>query len=95
MQETPRTPQALLPPSAARLGGFAALALLGASQWQRMIAGLPWGHALLWVLIAVAAAVGVLWADGRRRGRGALTVGVAVAGLAGAYASTGLPLALL
>ena len=100
MQEsTPRTPQrrppALLPASAARLGGFAALALLGASQWQRMVVGLSWGHALLWVLVAVAAAVGILWADSRRRFRGALTVGVTVAALVAAYAASGLSLALL
>ncbi len=100
MQEsTPRTPQrrppALLPASAARLGGFAALALLGASQWQRMVVGLSWGHALLWVLVAVAAAVGILWADSRRRFRGALTLGVTVAALVAAYAASGLSLALL
>ena len=53
---THRRPPALLPPSVARLGGFAALALLGALQWQRMVAGLSSGHALLWVLVAVAAA---------------------------------------
>ena len=41
--QPPRRPPALLPPSAARLGGFAALALLGALQWQRMIDGLETG----------------------------------------------------
>jgi len=98
-ESTPRTPQrrppALLPASAARLGGFAALALLGASQWQRMVVDLSWGHALLWVLVAVAAAVGILWADSRRRFRGALTLGVTVAALVAAYAASGLSLALL
>ena len=58
-----RRPPALLPPATARLAGFAALALLGALQWQRMVDTLTWGDALLWVLVAVLAAVGILWAD--------------------------------
>ena len=65
-----RRPPALLPPSTARLGGFAALALLGALQWQRMVVDLSAGRAVLWVLVAVAAAVGVLWADRLTRLRG-------------------------
>ena len=90
-----RRPPSLLPPSAARLGGFAALALLGALQWQRMIEGLPSTHALLWVLVAVAAAVGVLWADGRSRLRATGTLAVAVIALVAAYLAAGLDLELL
>ena len=60
-----------------------------------MVVDLSWGHALLWVLVAVAAAVGILWADSRRRFRGALTLGVTVAALVAAYAASGLSLALL
>jgi transglutaminase-like putative cysteine protease len=84
-----------LPPSAARLGGFAALALLGALQWQRMIEGLSSGRALLWVLVAVAAAVAVLWADRRRRFRGTATLAVATLALLAAYVAAGLDLDLL
>jgi transglutaminase-like putative cysteine protease len=91
----PRHPPVLLPPSAARLGGFAALALLGALQWQRMIHGLSSGHAILWVLVAVAAAAALLWADRRQRFRGTATVAAAVLGLVAAYAASGLDLALL
>jgi hypothetical protein len=61
----PRTPKgsrtrALLPQSVARLVGLAALGALGALQWQRLIGGMSSGRALLWVLVAVAAAAGVL-----------------------------------
>ena len=90
-----RRPPALLPPSIARLGGFAALALLGALQWQRMVAGLSSGHALLWVLVAVAAAAAVLWADGLRRLRGPVTIAVIPLALLAAYASSGIALVLL
>jgi transglutaminase-like putative cysteine protease len=85
----------LLPPSAARLGGFAALALLGALQWQRMIHGLSSGHAILWVLVAVGAAAALLWADRRQRFRGTATLAAAALGLVAAYAASGLDLALL
>jgi protein-glutamine gamma-glutamyltransferase len=100
VEETPaapphRRPPALLPPSAARLGGFAALALLGALQWQRMIHGLSAGRAILWVLVAVAAAAAVLWADRRTRFRGTATLAVAALALVAAYAAAGLDLALL
>src|SRR5918995_4921239 len=90
-----RDPPALLPASAARLGGFAALALLGALQWQRMIEGLPSGHALLWVLVAVLAAAGVLWADRQRPFRGTATLVVAALALLAAYLAAGLDLDLL
>ena len=44
----------------ARLVGLAALGALGALQWQRLVGGLSSGRALLWVLVAIAAAIGVL-----------------------------------
>ena len=90
-----RRPPALLPPSTARLGGFAALCLLGALQWQRMVADLSAGTAVLWVLVAVAGAVGILWADGRERLRGSATLAVALLALLGAYVTSGLSLDLL
>ncbi len=90
-----RRPPALLPPSIARLGGFAALALLGALQWQRMVAGLSSGHAVLWVLVAVAAAAAVLWADRLRRLRGPVTIAIIPLALLAAYASSGIALVLL
>ena len=90
-----RRPPALLPAATARLAGFAALALLGAVQWQRMVDTLSWGHALLWVLVAVLAAVGILWADALSRFRGTATLLVALASLVAAYATSGLELALL
>jgi transglutaminase-like putative cysteine protease len=93
--QPPRRPPALLPPSAARLGGFAALALLGALEWQRMIHGLSSGHALLWVLVAVGAAVAVVWADRRPRFRGTATLAVAALALIAAYLAAGLDLGLL
>ena len=52
----PRT-RALLPQSVARLVGLAALAAVGALEWQRLVGGLGSGRALLWVA-------------GRRGGRG-------------------------
>jgi transglutaminase-like putative cysteine protease len=58
----PRT-RALLPQSVARLVGLAALAAVGALEWQRLVAGLSSGRALLWVAVAVAAAIGVLAAE--------------------------------
>jgi transglutaminase-like putative cysteine protease len=90
-----RRPPALLPPSIARLGGFAALALLGALQWQRMVADLPATRALLWVLVAVAAAAAVLWADRLARRRAAATLSIVPLALLAAYLSSGLELALL
>src|SRR5689334_9217943 len=60
-----------------------------------MVVELSAGRAVLWVLIAVVVAVGVLWADGRRRFRGTATVAVALLGLLAAYAASGISLALL
>ena len=95
MPSSGRRPPALLPAAAARLAGFAALALLGAVQWQRLVVSLTWGDALLWVLVAVLGAVGILWADALSRFRGTATLLVALAALVGAYATSGLELALL
>ena len=47
-----RRPPALLPMSTARLNGFAALALLGALQWQRLVSDLSAWNAFLWVIVA-------------------------------------------
>ena len=72
-----RGPDVLVPVWAARLVGFAALASLGALQWQRMVAGLSSGRALLWVLAATGAAAAVLACDrlpARRRAVGTLVV---------------------
>ncbi len=60
MTTSERGPDALLPLWAARLLGFAALASLGALEWQRMVAGLSSGRALLWVAAATAAAALVI-----------------------------------
>jgi protein-glutamine gamma-glutamyltransferase len=80
---------------AARLGGFAALALLGALQWQRMVEGLGSGRMLLWVLVAVGAAAAVIGADSLRRFRGPATLAVVPLSLLAAYAASGLPFVLL
>ena len=85
----------MLPAHVARLVGFAALALLGVLQWQRLVAGLSAGRAVLWVAVAVAAALAVLWASTRPRWAASLTIAATFAGLFGAYAASGLPLHLL
>ena len=56
----------MVPAHVARLAAYAALALLGVLQWQRLIAGLSAGRAILWVVVAVLAALAVLWASTRR-----------------------------
>ena len=91
-----KAPSALVPVWAARLVGFAALASLGALQWQRMVEGLGSGRALLWVLVATAAGAGVL-ACGRlaRRRQAVGVLGVAALGLVAAVVVSGLELALL
>ncbi|WP_028063200.1 transglutaminase-like domain-containing protein [Solirubrobacter soli] len=53
----------------ARLVGLFALGALGALQWQRLIGGMSSGRALLWVLVAVAAAIGVLACERIRSSR--------------------------
>jgi hypothetical protein len=90
-----RRPAALLPAPVARLAGFAALALLGALQWRRMVDGLSTASAALWVLVAVVVAVALLWAGRRSRRRGAAVLGVAALGLLVGYAASGLDLGLL
>jgi transglutaminase-like putative cysteine protease len=88
-----RAPDALVPVWAARLVGFAALAALGALQWQRMVDGLSSGRALLWVAAAVAAGAAVLACDRlpwRQRGIGTLLV--AVLALIAALAVSGIEL---
>ena len=91
-----RAPSTLLPAWVARLIGFAALALLGVSQWARMIDGLSFAKPLLWVLFAVAAAAGVVLCERLPdRMRGAAMLGIALLGLLAAYIVSGLDLALL
>ena len=85
----------MVPAHVARLVAFAALALLGVMQWQRLIAGLSAGRAVLWVVVAVLGALAVLWASTRPRWPATLTVGATLASLLGAYAASGLPLHLL
>ena len=76
----------LLRPLTARLLGFAALALLGALQWRRMVGDVPAGRALAWVAVAVAAAAAV-HASARLHGRwaGWAPLGVALAALVAAF----------
>jgi protein-glutamine gamma-glutamyltransferase len=89
-------PDALVPVWAARLVGFAALASLGALQWQRMVAGLSSGRALLWVAAAVVSAAALLACDRvELRRRGAATLGVAVLALLLALVVSGIDLSLL
>ena len=91
-----RGPAALLPVWVARLAGFAALACLGVTQWQRMIEDVPGGRPLLWVVLAVLAAAGVYACERvPERGRSYAIIGVALAGLLAAYLSAGFELGLL
>ena len=82
-----RGPDALLPVWAARLLGFAALASLGALQWQRMVEGLSSGRALLWVAAAVGAGAAVLACDRLRRPGPATPVVAALAFVAAVVVS--------
>ena len=91
-----RGPAALLPVWAARLAGFAALACLGVSQWQRMVAGLPMSKGLLWVLLAVLAAGAVVACERLpERCASYAMIAAALAGLLAAYLAAGLDLGLL
>jgi transglutaminase-like putative cysteine protease len=85
----------MLPTHVARLAGFAALALLGVLEWQRLIVGLSTARALLWVVVAVGAGLAVLWASTRRRWAATLTIGATFGSLLAAYAASGLPLYML
>ena len=89
-----RAPDALLPVWAARLLGFAALASLGALQWQRMVEGLSSGRALLWVAAAVGAGAAVLACDRLRR-PGPATLAVAALAFAAAVVVSGIDLEYL
>ena len=75
--------RALLPQPAARLLGLVALASIGALEWQRLVGGLSSGHALLWVLVAVGGAFGVLLVERLREGwlRAGALLGVAFVAL--------------
>src|SRR4051794_11257232 len=91
-----RGPAALLPVPVARLAGFAALALLGVTQWQRMVDGLPASRPLLWVGLAVLAAAAVVACERvPERGRAFAMIGAALAGLLAAYLAAGLELGML
>jgi protein-glutamine gamma-glutamyltransferase len=91
-----RGPDALLPLWAARLLGFAALASLGALEWQRMVAGLSSGRALAWVASATAAGALVIACERLpARVRGVGVIAAAVAGVVAAIAVSGIPLELL
>jgi protein-glutamine gamma-glutamyltransferase len=91
-----RGPDPLLPLSAARLLGFAALASLGALEWQRMVAGLSSGGALAWVGAATGAGALVLACDRLpARWRGAGMIAAAAVGVVAAVAVSGIPLDLL
>jgi transglutaminase-like putative cysteine protease len=91
-----KTPSALVPVAAARLVGFAALASLGALEWQRMVAGLSSGRALLWAAAATAAGAALIACDRlppRRAGVGVLAI--VVLGLLAAVVVSGIDLGLL
>jgi protein-glutamine gamma-glutamyltransferase len=91
-----KEPAALLPVWVARLVGFGALAALGALEWQRMVAGLSSGRALLWAAVATAAAAGVLACDRlSQRRRGVAMLAVVVGSLLAALALSGVELELL
>ena len=91
-----RGPDALLPVWAARLLGFAALASLGALEWQRMVQGLSSGRALLWVAAATAAGAAVLACDALPyRWQGIGTLAAVALGLLAAVVVSGIELDLL
>src|SRR3954447_15663064 len=89
--------RALLPQWAARALGLAALASVGALEWQRLIGGYSSARALLWVLAALLAA-GLALAAGRSpaglRRAAALAGALALALLAG-YVLSGVSLSYL
>ena len=89
--------RALLPQPAARLLGLTALASIGALEWQRLVGGLSSGHALLWVLVAVGGAIGVLLVERMREGwlRAGALIGVAIVALFLGYWLSGAGLGML
>jgi len=93
----PAARTALLPQPLARLFGFAALATVGALEWQRLVRGLETSRVLLWVAVAIAAAVAVLLVSRVRRPgwRGFCLGLVAAAALLAGYLLAGAELWLL
>ena len=89
--------RALLPQWVARLLALAALASIGALEWQRLVGGLSSGRALLWAAVAVAAAAAVLLTERLRDGwpRTLALVLVAVLALFAGYWLSGAALELL
>jgi transglutaminase-like putative cysteine protease len=86
-------PIALVPVATARLVGFAALAALGALEWQRMVSGLSSVRALLWVAAATAAGAAVFACDRLpQRRRGPATLLVAFLAVVAALVVSGMPL---
>ena len=86
----------MLPLGAARLLSFAALASLGALEWQRMVEGLSSGRALLWVVAATVAGAAVLACDRLPiRFQAVATAGAAAGGLLLAVIVSGIELDLL
>ena len=86
--------RALVPQWAARLIGFAALGVIGALEWQRLVGGLSDGRALLWVIAAVGAALGILAAGRAPLGwpRAGALAGAVLFGLVGGYLASRTPL---
>ena len=85
-----------MPAWLARLVGFAALACLGAAQWQRMVDGLGAAMPLLWVALAVGAAAAIVACDRVPwQLRSTAFVVTVVAALLAAYLAAGLDLGLL
>jgi protein-glutamine gamma-glutamyltransferase len=88
-----RPARPLLPAPAARLAGFAALALLGALEWRRLIEAPTAGQALLWVAVATLTGLAIVACERVTPRRQSLAVaGVAVAGVAAALVASGIPL---
>jgi transglutaminase-like putative cysteine protease len=84
----------LMPAPAARLVGFAALALLGALEWQRLLGGGEAGRSLAWVAVAVATGAALVRADAARR-RGAAVAAVVAGGLLAGWVAAGANLGWL
>src|SRR5690348_17003403 len=89
-------PAALMPQWAARLLGFAALALVAALEWRRLIAHMGSSRAVAWVIVATAAGGAVVAASRvRGRRRGLVLVAVAVGALVAGYLVSGADPTLL
>ena len=92
----PRT-RALLPQGVARLVGLAALASVGALEWQRLVGDLSSARALVWVAVAVVAAAAVLGAERVPSSRASVLVlpAIVAASLLAGYLLSGAGLDLL